>query len=267
MAFREKLRTQLGRGSTSSVDCGPRSVQMAMSFGRKSNSGVPDLRRVRTLMGHPGAQPTNVWDQKQALDAYKHTNAWLNYRDDKVKEALINGSGICLSVSYKVLRQQLNKTGSNTFTGGHSIYLRGTKVNKAGKRIVRMLDPLDDGRRPGIADGRPNGRWVNLWKVRQAAKAFGPGGGRIYSVIVRPVTGVGGTIAPDTFTDDVPVFDPESMEWLELTGTQEPDHDPFTLEDALDTEPGASWEDEPVLDVLEDDGPDDLESVDLDGPE
>lgn len=183
MAYVPRNRRQLGRGATSSVDCGPRMVQVAMHYGRKSDAGVPTIANVRLRMNHPGAQPTNVWDQHAALTGYDRTQAWLNFRPEGVKRALRNGRLVLLSVSYRRLRNELARVGSRTFMGGHSTALYGLWRNDEGHLVTRFYDPLDDGRMSGVPDA-PRGRVVRYDRVMDAAKAFGTPGTPIYSVIV-----------------------------------------------------------------------------------
>ena len=181
MPFIPKNRTQLGKGPTSSVDCGPRMVQVAMAYGRRSDGGGPSLANIRYRMNHVGAQPTNVWDQYAALQGYGPTRAWMNHSPAGVKRALKAGRLVLISVDYRRLRQELASVGSRTFMGGHSVALLGFWwVNGVAK--VRLYDPLDDGRMAGIPDA-PKGRVVRYDRVLAAAKAFGTPGAPVYSVI------------------------------------------------------------------------------------
>jgi hypothetical protein len=250
--YRPDHRPQLGRPVTGSVDCGPRTLQTAIDNATRGARNV-GIDRLRTLMGRPGAQPTNVYDADRAF-----TKLDINYRRvvngpwSDLYHALRAGHGAQICVSYGVVNDRApRKSGSPDFRGGHSIYLDEVKRRrKDGKLVMLSFDSLYDGRRAGIPKGP---RWVLASVFRGATGAFAGRSGQWWGGII-PVTyrvagpGDEAEDAPDA-VEDWPVESDDEPE----TGTPLP--------------PASDGEDiDPDDDEDEDDGADLGEPVD-DGDE
>lgn len=196
MTYYPTHRTQLWRPVTGSVDCGPRSWQMAIDHATRGKRFV-NIDRLRQLGGRPGAQPTNVYNGSDALSALgiRHDRIVGGPWDDAL-DALRQGAGVTLCITYGVLND-LNPwvSGSESFRGGHSIYVQGLRRSRRdGRRRTRSFDSLYDGRRAGIPDGP---RAVRIGMLQRAAEAFAGRPGRWWGLIVPVARDAGGPGLPE----------------------------------------------------------------------
>jgi len=175
MAYLPRHQGQVGRGSTSRRDCGPRSVQMgidALTHGQL----VPDIPDLRIRMGTPGNVTTNVYDAERGVESYDHVPGRhdLHYRvvrtTGEAKDAVLHGRPVQLAIDYGDLNRT-GRTGDPNFRDGHSVLVKGQR-NRGSTIEWRLFDPLDDGRRQGIPQGP---RWVSRERLVSALEAFQPG--------------------------------------------------------------------------------------------
>ena len=228
MNYRPKHRIQLGRPVTGPVDCGPRSWQMAIDNATRG-ARKPGIDKLRALGTRPGRQPTNVYDAERAFNALgipyerKVRAPW-----NELFRALKDGHGVQLCIDYGIYADRAQHLGSTTFRGGHSIYLDALRRVGSGYQILDM-DPLFDGRRPGIAKGP---QWVRMSILRRAAEAFSGRSGTFWGGIVPPVVGGG-------FMDDEPERDYFPAPYEEpIEGVPPPvDIDEDDPSDRMETEP------------------------------
>lgn len=189
MPYLPKFQKQLGRGTPvpgrtrGSRDCGPRTVQMGLDFITKGEK-VPGITEIRRRMGRPGPQQTNIWNAQQCVESYvrirgrKPLRYFIKDNIDSVSAAIRNGKYVHACIDYGRWNQLMRKTGDPNFKGGHSVGLLGQR-KKNGTVQWLLFDPIDDGRRAGIAG--PGPRWVPRWKVIKAMEAFAGARGRCYA--------------------------------------------------------------------------------------
>lgn len=193
MPYVAKHQPQLGRGvpvpgrSRGSVDCGPRSWQMVADQ-RTDGRIRPGVKRLRRRGSVPGPQPTSLTDAWRALDGRRvpGREPLRFYRKRTVaqlKQGVRKGRPAVVAISYRAWNASQDETGDPYFTGAHSVAILGERDRRAqGSRIEWLIsDPLDDGRRSGIARGP---RWVLRRDVINAAVALGGSRNRIYAGIV-----------------------------------------------------------------------------------
>lgn len=248
MTYRPDHRTQLQKPRTGPFDCGPRSWQHGIDFqthGRKA----PGIDQLRRQGGRPGAQPTNVYDADRAFDAQRLRYARIVGGDwSDAVGALRAGKGLQICVSYGVVTDlQPRRSGSESFRGGHSIYIQELRRTRHTRRLVVLsFDSLFDGRRPGIPSDKAH--WVRLGTYRRATQAFAGRAGLWWGGIIAPYRGdIGGPGLPGWEEPDIPDIDD--------VAPIDPDDDPVEGEPLP---PGSSGED------LDDRDPDDEEEDDAD---
>ena len=244
---------QLWRPVTGSVDCGPRSWQMAADAATRGQVRR-GLDRVRELAHVPGAQTTNVYDAALFLSAVglRHEvfapGPW-----DDARDALRAGDGLVLCVSYGVLTDICPwVSGSPSFGGGHSIYLQELARGRDGIARARSFDSLYDGRRPGIPDGP---RRVRLHALARAAEAFAGRKGRFWGIVVPHGQGTPGVGGPGLDDDELRAPQPDVQPWAEpAEGVPMPNGS-----DGAHLDDGPWPELEGLEDWDDDDGDDDLD--------
>lgn len=212
-AYRPRHRTQLQKPRTGSFDCGPRTWQHGIDFNSKGRK-EPGIDQLRRQGGRPGAQPTNVYDADRAFDRQGVRYARIVGGDwEDAMGALRAGKGLQICTSYGVVTDlQPGRSGSDSFRGGHSIWIQELRRNKRGRRVTLSFDSLYDGRRPGIPDGP---RWVLIETYRRACQAFAGRSGLWWGGIVPPfrgdVSGPGGDMEPDIpDIDEIAPIDPDA---------------------------------------------------------
>ena len=164
--YQPRHQPQLGRGSpTESTDCGPRSTQMSLD----------DASEGRRLPG-PAAQrkflndynETNILQLDGVIDHFgAGVGVYSTYTNSltKLSEHLKKGLGAVVAVNYGVLRREVPaKTGSETFNGGHALYLRGLWKRSDGVWVTNDWDPLNDGRYRGCPKGKVQVPWYKMKK-------------------------------------------------------------------------------------------------------
>ena len=184
MGYTPRFQPQLGRGSTSSYDCGPRTLQMGIDFltrGAK-RPGPGDLRQ---RMDKVGPVPTNIWDAERAVESFQHGGEplkyWKQFTNANVKKAVKNGRYVHICVDYGKWNQVMDKTGSPSFLGGHSMGVLGQKRWNDGTVVWLVWDPLEDKRTTAIPQGP---KWRPRWKVIKAMEAFAGGADECYAGVL-----------------------------------------------------------------------------------
>lgn len=188
MAARPPLRKQLNGHPSGSTNCGPKTVQMGVNS-RTDNTQNPSIDIIRKRMGRPNGQATNVWNSEACVEGWKLGNRkLLHYRrihniqtvkDIQKKNASLNpGQYLQVAIDYGEWNKLVEKSGSPTFSGGHSVGILGQKKWKDGTVVWLMYDPLEDGRRGGIKKG-PS--WRPRWKVIKAMESFYGTRGKCYA--------------------------------------------------------------------------------------
>ena len=95
--------------------------------------------------------------------------------------ALGNGKGATIAIDYS--KVPLNMKGDPAFMGLHSVFLAAVR-ERAGQTEVKVFDPLNDGRRPGIPG--PGPVWYPKVMLRNAASAVVSQPGRaMYNIVQR----------------------------------------------------------------------------------
>jgi hypothetical protein len=212
MTYRLKVVTQLGHdGPWSGSDCWVASTRGLIAFA--SNGKVrldPETVRKRAgkWVANPSAKdidrlgPANLPDLKAV---FKHPDTiadfkaaglkpprvrYLGYaKGAQVRTYLVKGYQAAVAISYKVINDlKPGISGDPAFNGFHSVRLAGAYDDAGHPRTALgspfwtdQLDPLDDGRRKGIAKGvqRINGRFLALETAPIAGK------GRIQALVVK----------------------------------------------------------------------------------
>lgn len=158
-----------------SRDCGPRSWQMGADA-RSDGALRIGVRRLRRRAGATGPVPTSMDDAQRALDGLKvpgrtPLRAWRKRSSEAIQEAVQRGHPVVLAIHYGRWNEVMAKdTGDPYFTGAHSVLVRRERRRPRAGVEWLLFDPLDDGRRAGIARG---GRWVRRAKLMTAARALG----------------------------------------------------------------------------------------------
>jgi hypothetical protein len=102
---------------------------------------------------------------------------------DALVSHLRRGGGAVVAVDYGVLRRSApSKTGSESFNGGHALFLKGWRKQN-GVRVVRDYDSLNDGRYRGCAKGPV---WMSWAKLKKAMLALSQVGNIFVTLIIRP---------------------------------------------------------------------------------
>ena len=173
MAYRPKFQSQLGRGpcpNDGKTDCNVRATQEAMDWATNGN-WVPGIRSIRTRMGRPCDEPTNLYNGRDAFNSMGiPASLRINQPFGKALTALKNGKPVIASTKYSVLNNHLpHKSGDPNFGGGHGIMLLGTRFRGDGKRVILSWDSLYDGRRKSIPKGP---QWVLASVVKRMMVVF-----------------------------------------------------------------------------------------------
>jgi len=130
-------------------------------------------------------------DHRLAWDEYRERNAarWdvkpMRYHAAgefaDLITALGNGKGATIAIDYSKVPQSLK--GDPLFNGLHSVFLAAVR-ERAGQTEVKVFDPLNDGRRPGIPG--PGPIWYPKVALRNAAAAVVNQPGRaMYNIVQR----------------------------------------------------------------------------------
>ena len=146
---------QLDGSPNAGDNCGPASIAMALRWAT-AHEIMPTPSAVRAAMKDPTGG-TYMSDHRLAWDTYRERNAarWDvkpmryfaagDFAD--LLTALGNGKGATIAIDYSKVPQSLK--GDPLFNGLHSVFLAATR-ERAGMTEVKVFDPLNDGRRPGI---------------------------------------------------------------------------------------------------------------------
>lgn len=180
---------QLDGSLNAGDNCGPASVAMALRWAT-AHEIMPTPSAVRAAMKDPTGG-TYMSDHRLAWDTYRERNdgtwdlkpmryfAAGDFTD--LLTALGNGKGATIAIDYSKVPQTLK--GDPLFNGLHSVFLAATR-ERAGMTEVKVFDPLNDGRRPGIPG--PGPIWYPKLVLRNAAAAVvGEPGQAMYNVVQR----------------------------------------------------------------------------------
>jgi len=180
---------QLDGSPNAGDNCGPASVAMALRWAT-AHEIMPTPSAVRKAMKDPTGG-TYMSDHRLAWDEYRERNAvrWdikpMRYfaagEFNDLITALGNGKGATIAIDYSKVPQSLK--GDPLFNGLHSVFLAATR-ERAGQTEVKVFDPLNDGRRPGIPG--PGPIWYPKVALRNAAAAVvNQPGKAMYNVVQR----------------------------------------------------------------------------------
>jgi hypothetical protein len=153
-----------------SLDCGPRSVGMAIDAATRGQLKLT-VAQVRGRMGVPGPQPSNVDDAKRGVESVQGLRYYRLRTVAKLRQAVASSRPVHLCIDYGTFNRLAGRTGDPRFAGGHSVLVLGQRKHD-GAVWWRLFDPLDDARRAGIPQGW---RWVRRQHLLQAALDFGGG--------------------------------------------------------------------------------------------
>jgi len=180
---------QLDGSPNAGDNCGPASVAMALRWAT-AHDIEPTPSAVRKAMKDPTGG-TYMADHRLAWDEYRERNAarWdvkpMRYHAAgefaDLITALGNGKGATIAIDYSKVPQSLK--GDPLFNGLHSVFLAAVR-ERAGQTEVKVFDPLNDGRRPGIPG--PGPIWYPKVALRNAAAAVvGQPGRAMYNIVQR----------------------------------------------------------------------------------
>lgn len=188
MAQRPPLRPQLNGHVSAAVNCGPKTVQMGINS-RTDNIRNPSIDVIRRRMGRPNGQATNVWNSEACVDGwtfagrkplrYRRIHNIATVKDvQKANADKDPGQFLQVAIDYGKWNELCSRTGSSTFSGGHSVGILGQKTWNDGTVVWLMFDPLEDKRRTGIPKGP---KWRPRWKVIKAMESFYGRTGKCYA--------------------------------------------------------------------------------------
>jgi uncharacterized coiled-coil protein SlyX len=180
---------QLDGSPNAGDNCGPASVAMALRWAT-AHEIEPSPSQVRKAMKDPTGG-TYMADHRLAWDEYRERNAhrWdlkpMRYfaagEFADLITALGSGKGATIAIDYS--KVPLNMKGDPAFMGLHSVFLAAVR-ERAGQTEVKVFDPLNDGRRPGIPG--PGPVWYPKVMLRNAASAVVSQPGRaMYNLVER----------------------------------------------------------------------------------
>jgi len=180
---------QLDGSPNAGDNCGPASIAMALRWAT-THEVEPTPSAVRKAMKDPTGG-TYMSDHRLAWDEYRERNAhrWdlkpMRYfaagEFADLITALGNGKGATIAIDYSKVPQSLK--GDPLFNGLHSVFLAAVR-ERAGQTEVKVFDPLNDGRRPGIPG--PGPIWYPKVALRNAAAAVVNQPGRaMYNIVQR----------------------------------------------------------------------------------
>ena len=180
---------QLDGSPNAGDNCGPASVAMALRWAT-AHDIEPTPSAVRAAMKDPTGG-TYMSDHRLAWDTYRERNAgrWDvkpmryfaagDFAD--LLAALGNGKAATIAIDYSKVPQALK--GDPLFNGLHSVFLAATR-ERAGITEIKVFDPLNDGRRPGIPG--PGPIWYPKTALRNAAAAVVSQPGKaMYNIVQR----------------------------------------------------------------------------------
>lgn len=178
---------QLDGSPLAGDNCGPASVAMALRWATEHHI-QPSPTLVRMMMGDPTGG-TFMKDHRKAWDEARQNNAdvWtvgpMRYHaaGDFVDllSRLWEGAGATIAIDYSKVPQNLK--GDPLFNGLHSVFIAGIR-ERAEVTEIKVFDPLNDGRRPGIPG--PGAIWYPKLVLRKAAGAVvGEAGKAMYNVV------------------------------------------------------------------------------------
>ena len=173
-----RLERQLDGSETASSDCGPSVAVMEVAY-QTGGTIRPTTEQIRRRMDKPTGW-TNTLDRKKAIESYDEEAHKVGYRALRYRvetgaplallwELQARGRPVGATIDYGVVAEQRpDLWASRTFRGGHIIWLRrGLLID--GRKMVKVFDPLADGRYSGIPNGPQMWPW---WLVREALTEF-----------------------------------------------------------------------------------------------
>jgi hypothetical protein len=197
--YQPQHQPQLGRGSpTESTDCGPRSTQMGLDDGSKGKVKPGPAPQREFLQDW---NETNILQLDGVIDHFG-ARAGVSSTYTNSLTALTNhlkkGLGAVVATHYGVLRRLAPaKTGSETFNGGHALFIRGLWKRSDGVWVTNDWDPLNDGRYRGCPKGKVQMKWSAM---KRALNAITPSD-NIFANLIYPDQYDGG-IEPDPTLPD-----------------------------------------------------------------
>jgi hypothetical protein len=234
-----KHQSQLTGIPTEAFDCGVVATSMVIDWATRGVK-VPPVKVLRGRMGKLDAVPTNPTDWERAITSYD-TSTELEGRYERltcrvvkagdvaeVREHLAQGKAAIVALDYGVLRKAVpNRTGSESFDGGHAILLTGMRHN-----AVTSWDSLLDGRYRGCPDGPVR---IGFGPLKRAMLALGVGLGStgVYACLVERATKLGGgVVIPPDDDDELPTLAGIMADLRDARDSLE--EPPDTLLDAID---------------------------------
>lgn len=183
MPYWPRHQPQLGRGPTSSFDCGPRAFQTAMDDATEGRIR-PGPEKTRAILRDKDETNYSQWDEvADQLGARFGIRGDSTNDIDALRDHLKRGGGAVVAVDYGVLRRAAPaKTGSESFNGGHALFLKGWRKQN-GVRVTRDYDSLNDGRYLGCPKGPV---WMQWNRLKRAMLALSSEGNVFVTLIIRP---------------------------------------------------------------------------------
>lgn len=175
--FNARVVPQLDGSPQQASNCGPATAARHVRFASRGKiKATPS--QIRDRMGIPTG-PTNIVDQKRAIESFAGEFAKHGFNPprmrklngvapDVVRDLLSQGAEVSVQIGYHVINAKRpsasGQPGFNTpGADGHSVAALGLYARNGdvippgappnGKEFTDLIDPLDDGRRPGIAKG------------------------------------------------------------------------------------------------------------------
>lgn len=193
------FRRQLDGSPNAGDNCGPASVAMALRWATKHDI-APDPQAVRVRM-HDMVGGTQMSEHRKAWDAYRNEYAreWdipaMVYRPNgEFTDLLVlleDGKAATIAIDYSAVPRNLK--GDPLFNGLHSVFVAGIRT-RAEIVEIKVFDPLNDGRRPGIPG--PGPIWYPRVVLRKAASAVIENPGHAMFNVVRKGTPIE-AVVPD----------------------------------------------------------------------
>ena len=196
------FRRQLDGSANAGDNCGPASIAMALRWATKHDV-APDPQAVRLRMGDL-VGGTQMSEHRKAWDSFReqHAKTWdippMVYRPNApftdLLELLEAGKAATLAIDYSAVPRNLK--GDPLFNGLHAVFVGGIRT-RAETVEIKVWDPLNDGRRPGIPG--PGPIWYPRVVLRKAASAVIENPGHAMYNVVRKGTSLV-TEVPDPCT-------------------------------------------------------------------
>lgn len=180
---------QLDGSPHAGENCGPASVASALRWSTR-HAVAPTPSLVRKRMKDP-VGGTNPADLHLGFDSFAEAASMAGYvlppmryrrasEYARLLDHLRMGRGACIAVSYAAVPVELS--GDPRYTGFHSIFAAGI-FRRGGREVVKVFDPLCDGRREGIPG--PGRVWWPLPVLRKATAGYSGRGLATWNGVMR----------------------------------------------------------------------------------